>query len=274
MERNNLKKSWSLLPDKMQIAIIKKDIKSIAVNKKVIITLIVMPLAMTIIIPSSFLLPVLLSPEGSQDLSQLLELINLTETVNLQYALINLVLNYILPLFFILIPIMTSSVMSTSSFVGEKEKNTLETLLYCPLPLNDIFNAKILASLILGMAVSFFSFIIMLAVNGTIIYLLTEIIIIPNVNWLIVMFLVSPAASLISISLIVRSSAKAQTSEESSITSLFLVLPVILLAVAQFSGIMMMSAEIFLLLGAVMAVIAFLMYRNLFGKFKYETLLR
>ena len=265
---------FSLFPSKMQTAIIKKDIKSITANRKIIITLIIMPLVMTIIVPLSFILPILLSPGDSQDMAQLLEMANFTQGENLQYSLINLVINNILPLFFILIPIMTSSVMSTSSFVGEKEKKTLETLLYCPLPLNDIFSAKILASLLLGMAVSCSSFIIMLAANGAIIFFITEIIIMPNINWLIVMFLVSPAASLVSISLIVRSSAKAQTSEEASTTSLFLVLPVILLVIGQFSGIMMINTKIFFILGAVLALIAVLMYKNLFGRFNYETLLR
>ena len=32
----------------------------------------------------------------------------------------------------LMIPVMTASIMAASAFVGEKEKHTLETLLYCP----------------------------------------------------------------------------------------------------------------------------------------------
>ena len=49
----------------------------------------------------------------------------------------------------------------------EKEKRTLETLLYCPLSLRKIFQAKVLASFLLSMTVSLFSFAAMLLVMET-----------------------------------------------------------------------------------------------------------
>jgi ABC-type Na+ efflux pump permease subunit len=169
---------------------------------------------------------------------------------------------------------MASSVMASGSFVGEKEKSTLETLLYCPLPLKKIFNAKILASFLLSMAVSVFSFIIMMVVTGILFFALTESTITPNINWIIIILLVSPAASIISINLIVRNSAKAQSSEEAQQSSLFLVLPVILLFVGQFTGIMIINIKLFLLIAAVLAIIAALTFKSSFGKFNYEALLR
>jgi len=164
--------------------------------------------------------------------------------------------------------------MASGSFVGEKEKSTLETLLYCPLSLKDIFNAKILASFLLSMAVSVFSFIVMILVTETLLFILTGSIIMPNINWIIILLLVSPAAAVISINLIVRNSAKAQSSEEAQQSSLFLMLPVTLLIVGQFTGIMMISVKLFLLIAAVLAVIAALTFKSSFRKFNYEALLR
>ena len=63
-----------------------------------------------------------------------------------------------------IIPIMASSVMAASSFVGEKEKHTLETLLYSPLSLGQLFQSKILAGFSVGMMISFSSFAAMLLV--------------------------------------------------------------------------------------------------------------
>jgi ABC-type Na+ efflux pump permease subunit len=263
--------------NKAQMAIIKKDILGITSNKRMLSVLIIVPLVMTVVLPCALIIPILLSPADSPDLVQLTELLesaNLNTGNNNQQILIDLILNYILPLFFIMIPIMVSSVMASGSFVGEKEKKSLETLLYSPLQLKEIFSAKILASLLLSISVSVFSFIIMLAVIETIAFILTEALIIPNINWFITMLLVSPAASLIAISLIVRSSAKAQSSEEAQQTSLFLILPIILLIVGQFNGAMMLGAHIFLILGAVLAIIAAFIFKSSFGKFKYETLLR
>jgi ABC-type Na+ efflux pump permease subunit len=257
----------------MQTAIIKKDITGITANRRMIITLVVVPLVMTIFVPLSFILPILLSPEDSRDMAQLLELVNAADG-NHKHLLINYIVNNIMPLFFIMIPIMASSVMAASSFIGEKEKRTLETLLYSPLKLKDIFSSKITAALLLGMAISVFSFAVMLAINGTVIFVTAGIIIAPNINWLIIMLLISPAVSVISISLIVRRSAKAQSSEEAQSTSMFLVLPVILLIIGQFSGIMMLSTLLFFVLGVLASIIAVFTYKNLSAKFNYETLLR
>jgi len=267
--------------NKMQIAIIKKDISSITANKRMLTILITVPLVMTVFLPLVFILIIMLLPADSPDILQLMQLLessypksNNLNNDNIQYMLVDMVLNNVIPIFFILIPIMASSVMASGSFVGEKEKSTLETLLYCPLSLKNIFNAKILASFLLSMAVSVFSFIIMMIITETVFFILTESIIMPNINWIIILLLVSPAAAIISINLIVRNSAKAQSSEEAQQSSLFLVLPVMLLAVSQFSGIMMISAKLFLSIAAVLAVIAALTFKSSFGKFNYEALLR
>ena len=63
-----------------------------------------------------------------------------------------------------MIPIMAASIMAASAFVGEKERHTLETLLYCPLTLKQIFQAKVWASFLLSMLVSLISFTAMLLV--------------------------------------------------------------------------------------------------------------
>ncbi|MDR0465054.1 MAG: ABC transporter permease subunit [Treponema sp.] len=260
-----------------QIAIIKKDIKGITANKRMMTALIIVPAMMAVVMPAIFILTVVFVPEDSPDMMEMMTLLGstaLTESRNIQQMLINMILNYIIPLFFLLIPIMASSVMASSSFVGEKEKKTLETLLYSPLSLKEIFNAKILASFLLSMAVSILSFIAMLIFFETLLFILTNEFIWPNSNWLIMMLLVSPAMALISINIIVRGSAKSQTSEEAQQSSLFLVLPVILLITGQFTGIMMLGPHIFLILGAVTALIAVLLFRGSFGSYDYEKLLR
>jgi len=231
-------------------AIIKKDLRSITSNKRMLTVLIVVPFVMSVVLPCA--------------------LIFSTEV----FMQINLILNYILPLFFMMIPISSASVMAAGSFVGEKEKKTLETLLYSPLSLKEIFGAKILAAFLLSMSVSVFSFIIMMTVVQTLIFIFAETTVAPNINWLIILFLVSPSVSLISISLIVRGSAKAQSFEESQQSSLLLILPLILFIIGQFSGVMMMGTHIFLILGVALAIIAAFMFKNSLGKFKYEMLLK
>jgi len=262
---------------KTQTAIIKKDIGGITANKRMLTALIIVPLVMAVMLPAIFIFTILFTPADSPDMQQMLQMFDFSKmkkSDNVQKILLELILNYIMPLFFVMIPIMASSVMAASSFVGEKEKNTLETLLYCPLSLKDIFSAKILASFLLSMAVSVSSFIIMMITVQVLLFIFMGSMVLPNINWLIMMLLVSPAAALIAINLIVRGSAKAQSFEESQQTSVFLILPVILLVMGQFTGIMMISALLFFIIGAALALIAVFMFKGAFGKFNYEALLR
>ena len=267
--------------DKKQIAIIKKDIKAITANKRMFSVLLIVPLVMTVFTPVIFILTFHFSPMDSPYMIQMINMMGSAfqktpgmENGDLRNALINLIIDNIMPLFFMFIPIMASSVMAASAFVGEKEKKTLETLLYCPLPLKEIFNAKILASFILSMAVSLLSFIVMIVVIEAVLFILNGVFIMPGINWLIIMLLISPAVSLLAINLMVRGSAKSQSFEESQQRAVFLILPIILLVAGQFTGIMMLSAWLLLAIGAVIAIIALLMFRGSFGKFQYEALLQ
>lgn len=122
-----------------------------------------------------------------------------------------MILNYILPVFFLIIPVMAASIMSASAFVGEKEKHTLETLLYCPLSVKQIFCAKVMASFFLSMLISFISFLAMLLVLEAETLFLMGSFLLPGISWFVILFLISPSVSLIAITLIVRGSAKAQS---------------------------------------------------------------
>ena len=87
------------------------------------------------------------------------------------------------------------------------------------------------------------------------------------------MLLVSPAMSLVAITMIVRGSAKAKTMEESQQRSVFLILPIILLVVGQFTGLLMLSAWILLAAGALCAGAGILLLRRSSASFHYEKLL-
>ncbi|MCL2600569.1 MAG: ABC transporter permease subunit [Treponema sp.] len=272
-----------MMPNRMQMAIIKKDIFAIASNKRMLSVLVIVPVAMTVVIPLVFMLSVLLPPPGSPSMEQfvaMLDAAGLADGIgdmqpdDLRHAILALILNNVLPLFFLMIPVTASSAMAASAFVGEKEKSTLETLLYCPLPLREIFAAKIMASFSVGFAVSFLALAAKTIVFQGGVAIATGGFVMPGVNWLVVLFLVSPAISLIAINLIVRGSAKAHSSEESQQRSVFLILPIVLLAVGQLNGVLLLGTHVFLGIGLGLAALALFMFRGTFGGFRYETLLR
>jgi ABC-type Na+ efflux pump permease subunit len=169
---------------------------------------------------------------------------------------------------------MTAMVMAASSFVGEKEKRTLETLMYSPLSLRQIFSAKIIASFVLSQLVSLASFAAMVLVvqieTWFIIGSLTSL----GLNWLALLIFVSPAVSLVAITLIVRDSAKSKSTEESQQRGAFLILPIVLLVAGQFSGIVTVNVWLLIGIGIVGAIIGLALLRGASAKFNYERLLQ
>ena len=255
-------------------AIIKKDLKSVMDNRRMFASLMIVPLVLMIFLPSIFLVMLRFAP-ADPDIEKLLALLpGAMRQETWQQAAAGLMMNFILPPFFLMIPVMTASIMAASAFVGEKEKHTLKTLLYCPLSVRQIFRAKVMASFLLSMLVSLISFAVMLLVTELEAYFLLGTLLVPGVNWLVILILVSPAISLIAVTLIVRGSAKARTVEESQQSAVFLILPIILLVVGQTTGLMLVNGWILLGLGVICALIAALMLKMCMGRFTYEMLLK
>ena len=148
-----------------QFALIKKDMRSVTSNKQVFAVLLIVPIVLTIALPSIFVFVISFAPDAASDFQKLLDMLPAPNgEYSQQQQIFSLILNQIMPSFFLIIPIMASSVMAASSFVGEKEKHTLETLLYSPLSLGRLFQSKILAGFSVGMMISFSSFAAMLLV--------------------------------------------------------------------------------------------------------------
>ena len=258
-----------------QLAVMTKDIRSVTLNKQVFAVLLIVPLALTIVLPSIFVLVTAFAPDAASDFQKILDMLPADNVArSQQQRIFGLILNNIMPVFFLMIPIMASSVMAASSFVGEKEKHTLETLLYSPLSLKQMFQAKILAGFSVGMMVSYISFAAMMLVLELEVFLLTGEAILPSSSWLAIMLLIAPAISLIAIAVTVRSSAKAQTIEEAQQRAVFLVFPILALLIGQFTGILLISAGLLWGVGAVLAALDVLLMRGAAGSFTYEKLLR
>ena len=256
------------------MALIKKDFRGVTTNKHLFTGLLVVPLVLTIILPSVFVFLIYFNP-NDPDIQKLLELLpQSAQYDSLELTVAGMILNFILPVFFLIIPIMTASIMAASSFVGGKEKHTLETLLYCPMSVKRIFRSKVAASFILSMTVSLISFLAMILVLEFETFFLMGNLLLPSVNWLIILLIVSPAVSLIAVTLIVRVSAKAQSVEESQQSAVFLIIPLILLIAGQFTGVLLLNKWILLGIGAVCALLAWLLLKKCMGRFTYEMLLK
>lgn len=123
------------------------------------------------------------------------------------------------------------------------------------------------------MFVSLVSFAAMLAAVEIETVLILQRPVLPDAKWILVLLLVSPAVSLIAITLTVRFSAKAQSAEDAQQGAVFLLLPLILLIVGQFTGLFLLSGWILLLIGLGCAGLGTVLLRQAMGNFTYEKLL-
>ena len=258
-----------------QLALIKKDIRSMISNKQVLMVMLMVPLALSIVLPSIIVFVTVLVPDSVSDFQKLLEMLPVPAgEYNQEQMILWLMLNKVMPAFFLIIPVMASSVMAASSFVGEKEKHTLETLLYSPLSLKQLFQSKILAGFSVGMMVSYISFAAMMLVLEIEMLCLTGSVMMPDISWLIIMLFIAPAISLVAIAVTVRGSAKAQTMEEAQQRAVFLIFPILALVIGQFTGVILVNSGLLLGLGIILAVIDVLLMKGAARKFTYEKLLK
>ena len=258
-----------------QFAHIKKDILSIISNKQVLMVMLMVPLALSIVLPYIIVFVTVLVPNSVSDFQKLLEMLPVPAgEYNQEQMVLGLVLNKIMPAFFLIIPVMASSVMAASSFVGEKEKHTLETLLYSPLSIKQLFQSKILAGFSVGMMVSYISFAVMMLVLEIEMLFLTGNVLMPDISWIIIMLFIAPAVSIVAIAVTVRGSAKAQTMEEAQQRAVFLIFPILALVIGQFTGVILVNSGLLLGLGVVLALFAVVLMRGTAREFTYEKLLK
>lgn len=267
-------------------AIVKKDIRQIFTSRQTMLPMIIVPLVFSVFIPLSIIFSMngaetRISGNDSADLATYLTLLagqgdilaQLKAFPTSEMQMMYLFLNYLFMPIFVLIPVMTSCIISASCIVGEKEKKTMETLLYAPVPMGKLFWAKVLAAFIPAIVITA----IAVTIYGCIVNFGTAPLfgrfIFPTSNWWLFLFLLTPAFSLLATIMMVFVSAKAKTYQSAQQWSIIIVLPVVGLMMAQTSGGLFLTPEVFAAIGAVVLVAdIFLIFKGL-GRFTRQKLI-
>lgn len=176
--------------------------------------------------------------------------------------------------FFLLIPIIISTTLSVTSFIREKENKTLEGLFYTPLTTQELMLGKILASALPSIWATWFAAIVYGIIVNVFGMQVVGQLIFPNVNWLIVLFLLVPLITFLSISLILFVSHRVKTSKSAQSVSMILIFPVIGFVVSQSTGVMLFSPLFGLILSVILLIIdgiSFYFLTKLFNRGQYLT---
>jgi ABC-type Na+ efflux pump permease subunit len=186
--------------------------------------------------------------------------------------LVVLVNGYLLAPLFLIVPIMVSAVLAADAFAGEKERKTLESLLHLPIRDRDLFIAKVLTALLPAIAISWIGFVAFAFVANSVAWGVTHRIFVPTKLWMVVILWVAPAVAMLGLAVMVRVSARAKTTQEANQLGGAVILPLIVLAMGQASGLLLVTLPIAFGIGLVMWVVALILVRGGARRFERDAL--
>lgn len=199
-----------------------------------------------------------------------LELVGMSEG----QILLHVMSLYFFAPFFLIIPIVGSGVIASDSFAGEKERRTVETLLATPISDSELLLGKILVSFIPAMLVTALSFGVYSAVVDYLsIVMFNGGLLLPNLNWVFLIFLLSPSVVLASIGLTVIISSRVKGFREAQQISALLLVPVLGIILAELSGALVFGSSVILLLIAGFAALDLVVFRLAVSQFQREKIL-
>lgn len=262
--------------NKSEKALIYKDIKEITSSKRVILPMTIVPLILIVIMPIGLFIGVNFIRNDASMITKLEPLIKKLPSEYASYSqaqlLIKVMINFMFPSYFLIIPIMCSGVIGASSFVGEKEHKTLESLLYTPISMEQLLRAKILGVLIPSYVITLISFIVFGAICNIGGFTYFGRLIFPDIEWLIIIFWISPAINLLSLIFTVMVSAKSETFQEAQQVSGLLVLPVIFILIGQMTGVLLISNLVMFISGGIILILDYILIKKISSKFVPEKL--
>ena len=259
-------------------SIIGKDIREVISNKIVLIPMVVVPLLLCVIVPAVLLILAFSLDisviTGADLLKRIIPLYRIPASLSSPAEQVTyLFLNYTFVPVFMIIPVMVSSIVAANSVVGEKERKTLETLLYTPVTNREFFTAKLLSSFIPAVIIAWISFILYFLGTNAISLGFRGILILRSWIWLPVMLLLSPAVALLGLTVTLFISIKAKTYMEAQQLSGLVVLPFLALIGIQVTGIVVFNPIYVVVLSVGILVVTYLAITRLGPRFSRERII-
>ena len=170
--------------------------------------------------------------------------------------LIILVLGYLVAPLFLIVPLMVSAVLAADTFAGEKERRTLETLLHLPVRDRDLYLAKLLGTFGPATLVSWGGFTVFCLVSNLVCWPVMQRAFLPTRAWMVVIVWLAPAVAAMGLGIMVRVSIRVSNSQEAQQLGGAVVLPFVVMAVGQTTGLLLAGPFVTFVVGAIVWAIA------------------
>lgn len=231
------------------LIIFKKEIKEVIKSKSIWIPTVILSLMFCIILPIGITAgssEITSDPDAAEIFLKLLP-------GHDSFSAMIIFLSKQLLIFLLLIPAMIPSLIAPTSITLEKESRTLEPLLATPIKTNELLLGKTLTSLIPSVIISTFNFILLSVTIDILSYQKLGYLILPNAEWCIVAFILSPAISFIITMISIIISSKTTDIKSAQGIGSAVILPIYAIIGLQIAGFFIMNI-IYLLIACLVLI--------------------
>lgn len=251
--------------------LVKKDLHMILSRRGVRSLLVVMPLLLVLVLPVIFFVFASLLPQTAAPQALLQQFSEKTAALSPSAFWAEVFTEYVCPMLYAFVPVICSVAAGSCVFISEKENGTLDTLFLSSLRAKTIYNAKVTVCTLISVLLSWAAF-FLFAITASIAELLLDAPFFFNFSWLILVILVTPALSLFASVYTGMLLPRVHTMAESVQTMGYLLLPIALLCLLQFTGTVEVGAMLLLLCAVILLALALILYNRTSARFHAEAL--
>jgi len=237
-------------------AIMEKDLREVSRNRIAVIGAVILAVIFAVVLPvliTQMAAITIGTPDQPpfEEVEEIIppQLLELMEQLSPAELPIVLFLGYLFAPLFLVLPLMLSSIIAAEAFVGEKERKTLEPLIYTPATDLELFAGKVLASAVPATLYAWANFAIYAIVVNLAGWPVMGRLWFPTDTWWVLMLWVVPAVATLGVSATVLISARVNTFMEAYQASGALVLIILVLLMGQIFGLIFLSPAVLLVVG-------------------------
>jgi ABC-2 type transport system permease protein len=262
-----------------QIAVIaRRDLTVVARSRAVSLPILVLPVVFFVLVPVALTLG---ARAIGNDIGEFNDLIAMMpEALRRDLAgleppaqVIVWALEYLFATLFLIVPLLTSAVIAADSFAGEKERKTLEALIYTPTSDLELYAGKICAPWLAAVAVSTIGYVVFVAVSTLIGGELVGRPIAMTLRWIVFVLVLAPGVAAIAIGALVNVSARVRGFQEAYQLGGLVVLPLVIVLIGQLTGVLYLDLAAVIALSVVVVLVATATLAIGYRSFRRERLL-
>lgn len=255
--------------------LIEKELRQLIHEKYMILGLILVPFILLVVVP--FIVGIIgINPTNIPNVEMLKNTIPeniisaVPKEVSTKLAPIYLFYRYLFLPIILMVSVMLSNIIASYSFVGEKEKKTIEALLYTPVNLKELILGKLFSAAIPSLFITWIFSLLYTIVANYFSLELFGIQIFPNLEWIFLLVLVVPTVNFLSIILVILASQRLKSSKSAQSVSMIIVFPMITLVVLQLFGLFILEPQAILIFVGLLILTNILLLRLASKRFNLE----